>query len=401
MIADGYLATDLMWSWWSLPRAVELSDGTVVAGGVRPAYQAVSTNDVVLWEGNDFVDSSLLRKLGEVVFDDHCTPAILAPSDKPPMVAWSKHNVDDRIRVRVGTVNEDFSSLGSESAIDVSAANDVSYAQLWREPATDNVWLLFRSPNDEWRWIKSTNYGSTWGAATTLFDMEADQGYLATVQTGSTVRCAVGFHPDSSSSTRHTVHYCSINLATGAITKADGTNIGNLSGTNLPLTASELDLVFTPTVGKTCRIFDVSVAANPEFLLAHFTDDTDADHVYVRWDGDSWETTTIAPCGDPFNTTGVQHYFGGASFPNPTSGGVIFLAREDNGFWQVEKRTSTDNGATWPITKMYGKSRSAALVRPYCPVGRSTGPEVLWCRVSAYPTYTQFVGSLAGERSHP
>lgn len=378
--------TDMGGSWWSLPRAVETA-GKLRVGGVD------QSGNVVVY------DDGIKRTITTGSVDDHRTPCILTYADKPPIVAWSNHNASTSVGLQKGTANDDFSTLGATTT--TAFASNTSYVQLYRSPGTDTIYLFTRlnngGANDRWAFKKSTDYGTTWGAAVTLLDCGGDFSYFGTAQIGSTLRVAVMDGNPSDATDPHTIHYCSINLATGAITKIDGTVIGNLDGTSLPLTPAALDLVYTPGVNDEARLHDVSVATNPEIAISVFTSEGVGSYHIVRWDGAAWSDATLVATGDSISATAGDHYYGGMSFPNPTDGDEAILARESSDVWTVERWERISG--TWMMTEVIATSRTVGLIRPYCPVGRSTEPEIIWHRVSRYGAYTSWIASLAAPAS--
>lgn len=362
------------------PHAQERS-GTLISGGID------SAGNVTIYNGGSLVVVGTTAE-----DDDHASPAFLSPSDKPTIVAWARHNHDALVHYRIGTVNGDWSTLGTDKTLNVGTLS--SYAQLFREPSTNNLLLITRDNNRYWKFFKSTDYGTTWSAAATLLDYGAStQAYLRTAQRGSTVRCVA--HLQIADAGDHKVYYFEINLTTGSITKVDGTVLGNLSGTSLPLTPAVLGVAYTPAAGDTTNAEAVGTGPTVEFAISRYVlaDGSSPTWEYVYWDGSAWQTHHIANCGAAFDG---DKRFGGIDFA--ASSGTLYLANESAGVWTITKYVTADGGATWTTTQI-ASSRTVALVRPSVPLDRSSGPEVIWNRVSMYASFDNFVASLAGPAS--
>lgn len=363
-----------MSSWWSLPRARELA-GVVYTGGVTSAGDIIAASS----DGVSFT-------LGTWEDDDHNTPAVLVESGKPPIVFYTRHNVDSVMRYRKGTVGGGLASLGSEQTITL---NDIAtYVQAYRVPGTDRIVFFYRENNRKWRYKISDDYGDTWATAKTLLDWGAsEQMYMGSAQNGNTLRVVAYGHP--SESTKHQIRFCSINLSTGDITKVDGTVLSNLYSTTPNLADTDLDLVYDPDPdGLSLRLFDVSQATLPEVCFGTWTSDTNTNYRYARWTGSAWVVKTVAAAGALFGETSTRHYVGGMSFPNPTAGSVLYLARESSGVWLVEKKTTADGGDTWTTTEVT-RSSMPKLVRPYAPVDADVY-DLLWDTVESYTLYDNY-----------
>lgn len=332
-----------------------------------------------------------VRTFDTLTPDDHNAPALLVPTDEGPILAWANHETDDAlVWLKVGTVNEDFTSLGA--AQDETFDESATYAQLYRVSG-DNLILFARyqkpllDPRYRWGFIESANYGATWGAHTPLFyaPVKDPHFYMDTTRTGDVVRCV--FHQFGIGD----IYYLEIDLSTGDIDRSNGTNVANLDGTGLPYTLTNSDRILDITSGA-ARVLDVSAASDPEVVYVDWTTTEDATYKYIKRTAGTWGSPkTIVAAGQGL---GVQsdRYYGGASFPNPASGGTVYLAREDDGDWFVEKHVTADGGDTWTPTEL--STGLTPLVRPYCPVGFSTGPEVFWHKVTSYASYSSWVASL-------
>lgn len=372
---------DVIASWWSVPRAVN-HNGRTYATGVR------STGYATVGHMNCRTGAVQFCQLGPVYPDDHCTPSLLVPDDKPPIVAYAKHAQDNLVRLQRGQNIGRIDDLLSEETIDFG--NLTSYATIFRQTGTDNLLLMTRVSG--WHYTYSTDYGVNWSATAALFDT-LGMGYVLCQQRGDVLNCVIYGHPTSS--TQHDIYFCRINLATGDITTLDGTVLDNfLTPTGLPIVVTDCTLAYDTdtTGGYNVRLFDVSVCANPEIAFCEWTNDDDAVYRVVRWDGAAWTASTLVATGVVLGYTPNIHYHSGMSFPNPTSGGVVYLAREAAGVWYLE-RWQTEDHVNWTSVEL--ERNTTKLARPYCPVGAGAY-SVVYHRATLYTDYSHYLASMVG-----
>jgi hypothetical protein len=370
-VLDGMLAT-----WWNDPNRAQTFRGNIYTGGVDAGGEIVveSTSD----DDDRFV-------LGDFEQDDHNGVTLLIEPDHGPLVFYQRHGLDSVLRYRRGTVPGDLTSLGSEQTLTTSAV--CTYAQVWRKPGTDTIWVVTRAgvynSNPVWQFWRSDDFGATWGPRTNLLGPE-DYVYMASVQVGSTVRVAVAKHPQASS---RDVWWCEVDLETGAIVRRDGTALGNLDGTNLPLTTADLPTVYTAPSGHGLRLLANSDRADadggPALGVATWTSDADTVYRHVDYDGGAWTATTVVAAGVVVGFTPSVHYNGGVAFPDRTLGGELLVSREASGTWYLERWEQ--RGTSWVTVETYETSTDR-LFRPW----PSRGGGFVYCRAATYPNFTSY-----------
>jgi hypothetical protein len=383
------LVVDAMSSWWAAPKWREL-DGSLYGGSVASDGE-IQAHQVLL------ADLSVVTEdLGTHEQDDHNAPALVIEDGKVPVVIYARHNEDDDLRYRRGTVAGDLTSLGSESTIDLGTL--VSYAQAWPIPDADEIHVFSRESNRYWVYVWSDDWGVTWDSVQQVFDFGAsEQGYIITVPTAADptiLRVALSRHPTIG--TAADIYYCEIDLATGAVTKSDGTSLGNIrTGSSLPIvvtTECEVAVDIDTGGGEESRLFDVSDGPVPEIAYATWTDLTapDEDTMYhiVSRSGTTWGAEQdIVAAGVSFGSdAAVASYLGGMTFPRDTPGRTVVLSRED-GDWYIERWT---RGSTAWVSEQLATSTDP-IVRPMV-VDRY----VLWHVITAYVTFDDWSASLAG-----
>ena len=80
---------------------------------------------------------------------------------------------------------------------------------------------------------------------------------------------------------------------------------------------------------------------------------------------------------------------------HPAKTGTIYLSRQVNGVFEIEKRVTTDRGKTWEIIPITHNS-SFDQVRPYVPRGlHSQDPEVVFWMVNrSYIHYSEYDSTI-------
>ena len=264
---------------------------------------AVTADDAIIvsWDG---LTPSTTYDLGTEGEHTHNSAAILFVDGQAPVVAYSRHNVDSMLRIRIGSqpIGDGF-TLGSETTVAMGAST--TYARIHHHDGDLFVWT--RLAGRSWGYIRSGNWGGSWDSPITVFQGPTGSGTSHHLYMRSKVTDAgvmhVAFQRHQDSATQD-ARYAQINLTTGAISTADGTVLGNLDDTGLPVSPSNMDLVASPT--GLCRVTDVAYDGR----VAWWDEDTGTYYV-SEWNGSSWDATDVGTC--------AQMIHG----PNP--GGVFFL----------------------------------------------------------------------------
>lgn len=402
---DGHMAC-----WFSLPRAME-ADGRTFIGGVQSLTLTTMDGYNNPWstvfsrnhEGGDVITIECGVEKKYVNYnsysDDHNNPSYLFFDDKPPVVFITQHNADDEVIYRKGSTPLDLTTLGEPQMLDYSTVGpSISYAQVWRKSGSDRVICFTRLKGlgdgplanpKFWALAVSEDYCETWTNKRDLIDF-GDQGYIMSnlAADGKTIHIGGSMHP--SRNFGQSLLYFSIDLDDGSIKKRDGTVLGNIDGTNLPLHyANDTDSVFP--VSEPNRVWIKDVGPNGSLVWAQWNENTESmtggNYRHARWEGGQWVVSTIVDSGGVFGNYPLdedmptQTYRGGASIDQ---NGDVFLSRKHpSGIWAIE-RWSLDNDS-WVLVETLATSNHR-LARPYCPVNRVSGPRVIWHEVYEYTT---------------
>lgn len=356
--------------------------GGIIAGASNGERQIVTT------ALDDFTQTPTSLGTGES--DDHNAPAFLVPADKPPVTFYANHAADHVLRWRVGTVNGDLSSLGSEQTINLGA--DVTYAQIIRTGTNSAIVFCRAGDGEEWWFITTSDWFSTLSTPTKFFDETNGLCYFAFRDDGDGgIHAAFVYNPQESATG---VYYCHIDTGTGAVTDVEGNPIANLSGSGLPLDSGDFSLAYTPTGGSEVRLLDVaSGTTTPHLLVCVSPDDTQGTYATLRWNGTSWDLAPICPSGGIFGHVRLARYMGGATFGHGDTSDdtTIVTSSEDKGLRTLQVWTTSDY-ETWEPGEVLCRTYKKA-VRPVLVDGW-----VSWVEFTSYTAFTSdnFGGDIWG-----
>lgn len=350
-------ALDASWCWWTRPRVTVHGDD-IYLGGVQYDGSIVAVRAKV---GGEEVQRFTL---GDFEGDDHNNPALYVPADRPPIAIYTRHTLDNLVRIRVGTTALDITAWGAEQTVTLAGLS--SYQALF--VSGDRLVVLTRDDRRYWTVLTSADYGATWGTPVRLFDAgSGEQTYTAATQVGDTIRIAFTGHPDADKAV-HDIYYCEMNMATGAVTAPVAGAVGNAyTGTGLPGALAAFDKVYTVDPTRTTQLFDISDGPEPELAFATKVRDdlttTDAIYHYGVRSAGTWSFRDVAAAGTIFGYNQEGMYLGGMSFPPSTPGGTLVLSREADGLWTVERYT--DAAGSWTVGTLTPWS-TRRQVRPWC-----------------------------------
>jgi hypothetical protein len=364
------LTGDGAWCWVADPRAVYHEGehrrtyvGWVNAqGDVRVASYDHETGEVV----TETVREELQR-------DDHANPALLVRPDGRLVVFYSGHPGRWMI-YRVSLRPEDVSAWGAEAAAApfTSDARGHTYPAPVRLPGDGGVTYLFwRGPGYDVVFSTSID-GETWDEATPLFDNGDDRPYakVAVDGEGALHLALTDGNPDEVAA--NSVYYA--RLVGDDLTRADGTRFAGG------------EVVFDSVrEGVSAWIWDVAVDSKgrPVIVYATFPAEDDHRYRYARWNGRTWNDHEITPAGGWFPSVrrGSQRftpYYSGGLALDHSDPSVVYLSRDVDGVFEVERWETSDGGVSWtsrPITANSAENN----VRPFVPRGGARdGPEVIW-----------------------
>jgi len=374
------LTPDGAWCWIGDPRAVYYEGehrrtyaGWVNAqGDIRVASYDHDTGETV---------TTTVRE--ELQRDDHANPALLVRPDGRLIVFYSGHSGRWMI-YRVSHRPEDVTSWTDEAAA-APFTSDVrghTYPTPVRLPGEGGEMRLFwRGPGVDVVFATSDD-GESWSSATPLLDNGDDRPYAKLVLDGSDAIHFAFTDGQPAEVAENSIYY--MRLLGDVLTTAGGAPIAHVD--ELPLTPPAGDVVFdSPREGVSAWVWDIAVDADarPVIVYAVFVAPADHRYRYARWNGAAWEDHEITAAGGWFPTVrrGAQrftpHYSGGVTLDHADPS-IVYLSREVNGVFEIERWATADGGASWTSRAITANSVKNN-VRPYVPIGDAPdGPRVIW-----------------------
>ena len=382
---------DGAWCWFQDPRAV------YVKGKFERTYAQWVTRDGKLQigaydHGTGKTESFTLKENWDG--DDHNVGAFIVLTDKRLMVFYARHNKQG-IFCRTTSNPEDITLW--ENEVTISNTPRISYAHPVYLSTEKKFYLFWRGPS--WKPTFATSMdGKLWSEPEILIQDKGREGtgirpYTKITSDGkSTIHFAfTDGHPRNEA--QNSVYY--LRYDDGQFFKADGSLIGNIN--SLPLPHNKSDMVYN---GKTTNVrawvWDIAIdnQGNPVIAYTRLPDESDHRYCYARWNGRKWLDVEITPAGKWFPQTPEgkkepePHYSGGMAI-NQSNPSMLYVSREINGIFEIEKWSSPDKGQTWlsdPITKNSEHNN----MRPVVPRGYAGSKDhVLWM-FGAYEHYTKF-----------
>ena len=401
-----YLTKDGTWCWFSDPRAIMVDKENIITGWVK-SNGTIEAAKLNLTTGK--TETSELYFLLET--DDHNNPSFVLTSDNEVLAMYTRHIRKDLFINKLANFKNEF-RFSEPQMIHPFSDEEVlkfprptmTYANPFRLENENNRiycfgrWIGFK-PNMIW----SNDNGKTWSKSKVFITKNPynrnNRPYVKYASDGKS-RIHIVFtdgHPrDEPTNSVYYAYY-----EKGAFYKVNGEQI--CSTENLPFEPKDASIVYTSN-SKEGRawIADISQdnANNPVILYTRSPDETNHEYWYAKYVNGKWVEHKICDSGKWFPQTpeGKQepepHYFGGMSL-HPNNSNVVYLSRQINKVFEIERWETTNNGQTWNIEAITQKSEFDN-VRPYVPVGleANNNEVVLWMENQKYINYTNYKTSI-------
>ncbi len=398
------LTQDGAWCWFSDPRAVRSGD-QVITGWVRKdgSVEAASLN-----LSNHKVQKQILFPQMEV--DDHNNPAFALLPDQRILCMYAWHGGKRGVVYHTSAKPLDVSSFSEKTVI--TPGVDELLDKFPRETFTyANPYLLHGEAETIYsfgRWIgykpnmiSSTDFGESWHTPRVIISPEefdpSNRPYVK-YASDNQQRIHLVFttgHPHVEP--YNAVYHCYYEK--DAYWRSDGSKICNVDA--LPFSPEEATLVYQPdaTSGR-AWLADIAIdeEGQPVLLYTRHPEVTDHRYHYAWYNGlkKQWIDHEICQAGRWFPQTqpGVkqreEHYHGNLTI-HPENTGLIYLSRQIDGVFEIEKRTTKDRGLSWKVTPVTSHSKYDQ-VRPYIPRGsrKTDDTVVLWMENKKYIHYTNY-----------
>lgn len=398
------LTNDGAWCWFSDPRAIMTNSGEIVTGWVKKDGSVeVAQFDI---KSKDIQTKILYDKL-EV--DDHDNPAFTQISDGSILCMYTWHSSKNGIIWQKTGSEGDITTFsnpqvirpGIETLLPDFPRETYTYANPYYLADEKTIYSFGRWIGYKPNWIKSTDGGKNWTEEKVIISRSpfdpGNRPYVKYASDGKTRIHLVFTDGHPRVEPNNSVYHCYYEK--NAFWRSDGSKICNVE--ELPFQPEEATVIYkADSVQGRAWLADVGLDSDgtPYVLYTRHPEETDHRYRYTWYDSasKSWIDEEICEAGKWFPQTqpGQEeretHYHGNLTI-HPSSPNTIFLSREIDGRFEIEKRVTMDKGKTWEITPITQNSLYDQ-VRPYVP--RNTGINdptmVLWMQNKKYIHYTDY-----------
>ncbi len=382
------LVEDGSWCWFADPRAIRHGDSTYI-GYVTSRGDI----DVATWDHRTgkLANSTLHPRLQS---DDHANPALLRRDDGRLMVFYSAHN-GRQMHYRTTTRPDDASGWGEERSVPVQLqrGNGFTYPNPVQLSAEDGrIYLFWRGHGWNPTYATTDDGGETWSKAHWLIKAR-NRPYVKVAGNGKdTIHLAyTDGHPHQFE--HNNIYYVAIRG--GKLHNAADKAVGSLD--RLPVDLGTGDTVYDAKAAGAGRgwIWDIAPDAEGRPVIV-FATIPDADHhryQYARFDGKAWQVYPITEAGGHINGKREWCYSGGVVLDHDDPS-VVFLSRQIDGQFEIERRQTADGGRTWK-TQVITRGSKLKNVRPVVVRGHGDELAVVWMS-GRYDYYTHYRTALLG-----
>lgn len=354
------------YSWWIYPLAVAFNRirnrmyfGFTNADG----YVGVASYDIETGE----TVKTMLRKSSQI--DEHNAAAVYVYEDGTILCAYSGHQEDDYIRVRVSNIPESIESFGKTTCI--LSSGGTAYAQLI---FYDNkLYLFYRVDTKNWAYRYTPDKGKSWSNEVILITSTVQYycRFMPTTTAG-VVRVVMYSNPGKGDPA---IRQAFLHLDTGVLYDSDNsTSLGtsNVSKDNMTT------IIPVPNGYTSQRLLDVAVTAvnRPMVIFAPFNNATNADYKLY----DAGTTVDIVAGGVSLNSS----YYLGASFVDDSQ----IIAAHADGTDDIVDLYDYSGGQISLNKHIHTEARGSVPIRNYRPM--VVGGHAIWLRGYYGNSYSKF-----------
>ena len=342
--------------------------------------------------------------------DDHDNPSLLMNAEGKLMVFYSRHATGSSpIFLARAKNTEDISEWEpveklrlNDTLAYAGLSNTYTYANIVRLSEEDNkLYLFWRGADFKPNFSVSKDNGDHWEMGKILVLPERiyrdRRPYL---KVASNDKDIIHFaftdgHPNVEPT--NSVYYAKYRA--GVLYRANGVKIKNWS--DLPLDPGEADKVYdAKATGEKAWVWDVAEgrSGDPVIVYSRFPSDSSHLYYYAIYDGEAWSNYKLVDSGGWFQQTPAgarerePNYSGGIALDHDDPS-QVYLSREKNGIFEIEKWSTADRGKTWTSTAITENSLRDN-VRPFVVRGHAPDGQVLWMNIEKYLHYTDFQGAI-------
>jgi len=401
---------DAAGEWWIGPLATYLDRPTP-----RTVCGAIGHDGTILACEFDHETGQAGRyRIAQAGADDHNTPALWIAPGRRSLIAWSNHNADHYLRLKVGAPTGTLGSLTVAPEIAIDTGGPASYAQIHRirhlsNEEQDTFWAFFRRHNVEWLILTLTveQEGGTvsWSPARPLLRTAGRQAYVSTADAhcddgSQVIRMAWGYNP---AQPVHAIRYFEIDCVTGEIVAPTdpefAVTLDQLGGERWIDDAAVGPLLPEPPPGWSRRLFYVRPGPDAPAVS------------YAEWDTQSPDTAIyrvvelgpdaglythdLGVAGRRVGYTPEANYIAGLAFEDPSRHRAVVCASGDGGVECIERVLLGDVGVARTLLRSQ-PTAEGRLIRPVSPVNGGPLAAVVTNMRRYGDDYRDFRGDLLG-----
>lgn len=399
---------DGAWCWFSDPRAIHYKgdQNKTYSGWVDSLGNiVVATYD---HEDGD-IETHILHERFEK--DDHDNPSFIMDPDGRLMVFYTRHSTGTSpvFLARASTPESisDWEPLQTLRLNDTIAyaglSNTYTYSNIVRLSDEDNkLYLFWRGADFKPNYSVSTDNGMTWERGKIMVLPERiyrDRRPYMKVASNNKDVIHFAFtdgHPNAEPT--NSIYYAKYHE--GALYKANDEKITDWS--QLPIDPAHADVVYDATESKEkAWIWDMAENKDgkPVVVYARFPTDTTHVYYYGIFEDGRWKNYKLTEAGGWFPQTRPgekqrePNYSGGIVLDH-TDPSHVYLSREKNGVFEIERWSTNDRGKHWQVEAITENS-SNDNVRPFVIRHHAhDSVRLLWMNVVKYFHYTDYRGAI-------
>ena len=398
---------DGAWCWFSNPRAIYYSKNKIINGWVKKdgSIEVASLNI-------ETGESQTNKIFPELQFDDHDNPAFTVLPDGNIFTMFAWHSTKKGVISNTTQIAGDIQTFGenvvfkpkTEELLEEFPRETYTYTNPFYLKNEKKLFVFGRWIGYKPNVIISSDNGKTWDEQHVVISSDPfdpnNRPYVNYFSDGKSKIHMVFTDGHPGVEPLNSVYYCYYEK--GAFWKVDGTKICDMS--ELPFTVKDASVVYKATEEKgRAWIADIAIKENKPFILySRYPEETDHRYHYAWYNPESknWIDYEICKAGKWFpqtqegETEREPHYIGNMTFDlaNP---GTIYLSRQINNRFEIEKRKTNDGGKTWKITPITSNS-TYDNVRPVVPQYQPEQAKtvVFWMENKKYIHYTNYDTSI-------
>lgn len=400
--------TDGAWCWFSDPRAIHYR------GEYNRTYAGWVTSNGSIEVGSydhdtGEIQTHILHARLEV--DDHNNPAFDIDSTGRLLVFYSMHSHKVPTFLARSTNPEDITAWETSRQLALNdsvtyqgLSNTYTYASVCRlSEENDRMFLFWRGADFKPNFSVSSDNGVSWSPGRIFMLPERlyrdRRPYFKIASDGERTIHFVFTDGHPNREPTNSIYY--VAYRDGAMYRANGEKIMDMSA--LPLEPRQADVVYdATTTEEKAWIWDVAEDrhGSPVIVYARFPSDSMHIYYYSSWHEGKWTNHELVNSGGWFPQTpegAVEretNYSGGIVLDHADPS-TVYLSREINGVFEIEKWTTPDHGKTWTTHAVTANS-AHDNIRPFVirNYDEHDSLRVLWLNIERYTHYTDYKAAV-------